>query len=63
MKAACMREVSSKAMIDKYDLPTGSTVRSVVADLTRRDILFRSEEGYRVYDRLFGFWLSEKGTP
>ena len=57
-----MREVSSKAMIDKYDLPTGSTVRSVVADLTRRDILFRSEEGYRVYDRLFGFWLSEKGS-
>lgn len=53
-----MAEVSSKKMLDKYDLPTGSTVRSVVADLTKRDILLKTDKGHRVYDRLFGEWLA-----
>lgn len=52
-----MAEVSSKKMLDKYELPTGSTVRSVVAELTGRDLLFKSDKGYSIYDRLFGEWL------
>ena len=55
-----MSEVSSKKMLDKYDLPTGSTVRSAVADLAERDLLSRSDEGYRAYDRLFGEWLKRE---
>ncbi len=55
-----MEKVSSKEMLVKYDLPTGSTVRSVVADLAMRDILLKTDQGYRVYDRLFSEWLARQ---
>lgn len=54
-------EVSSKAFVSKHALPAPSTVRSAVADLLKRDLLYRTAAGVRVYDRIFGEWLSEKG--
>lgn len=51
------KEISGKAMIDKYHLPVGSTIRSVVHDLENRNLVYKSSFGYSVYDRLFGMWL------
>jgi len=36
---------------------SASSVRSALADLTDRDIVYRSEAGYLIYERLFGAWL------
>lgn len=55
-----MSEPSSKAMIDKYGLPSGSTVRSVITDLLTRDLICKSEKGCSVYDKLFAQWLREQ---
>ena len=56
----CARDVSSRHFIDKHSLPAGSTVRYAVADLAEKDLLYRSPSGYRVYDRIFAQWLSQK---
>ena len=55
-----MAEPSSKAMIDKYGFPSGSTVRSVIADLLSRDLICKSDKGCSVYDKLFAQWLREQ---
>lgn len=40
---------------------SASSVRSALADLVSRDIVYHSSDGYEVYERLFGEWL--KGLP
>ena len=46
-----------KGCHDQYRLPAASSVRSTVSDLVDRNLIDRSAEGYRVYDRLFALWL------
>jgi len=36
---------------------SASSVRSALADLVARDIVYQSSGGYQVYERLFGEWL------
>ena len=36
---------------------SASSVRSALADLCARELVYRSESGYLVYERLFGEWL------
>ena len=55
-----VKEISGKALIDKYHLPVGSTVRSVAHELVNRNLLYKSPHGYSVYDRLFGVWLRRR---
>ncbi len=54
-------EVSGRDFIAKYDLPPPSTIRSVVSGLLARDLLYRTEAGVAVYDRIFGIWLAREG--
>ena len=52
-----VREISAKALIDKYHLPVGSTIRSLVRELVNRNLVYKSVSGYSIYDQLFGVWL------
>ncbi len=54
-------EVSGSDFIVKYNLPSPSTIRSVVSDLLSRDLLYRTEKGIVIYDRIFGIWLAYEG--
>ena len=36
---------------------SASSVRSALVDLVARDIVYRSSDGYQVYERLFDEWL------
>ena len=36
---------------------SASSVRSALGDLEARDIVYRSSDGYQVYEKLFGEWL------
>ena len=56
-KEGVVKEISGKAFIAKYDLPSPSTVRSAVENLVSRDLLYRDQRGYSVYDRIFAQWL------
>ena len=40
---------------------SASSVRSALADLLARDIVYRSPDGIQVYERLFAEWLRKQG--
>ena len=50
--------ISARDFISRHGLPAASTIRSAVAKLQERDLLYRSEQGFLVYDRFFGLWLT-----
>ena len=52
-----VKEISSKGMIDKYRLPAGSTIRSLIRELLNRNLVYKSIAGYSIYDQLFAEWL------
>ena len=41
----------------QHGFKSHSTVRSALSDLISNDLLYRSDCGYVVYDRLFGIWI------
>ena len=52
-----VKSISGGDFITRNALPAASTVRSAAAKLAERDLLYRSDAGYVVYDRFFGLWL------
>ena len=43
--------------IKKHDLPSTSTIKSVLETLQRKELIYRTEKGYIIYDRFFSLWL------
>ena len=52
-----VKEVLSGAFIARYGLTAASSVQSALARMLEEEILYRSTDGYIVYDRFFGQWL------
>ena len=52
-----VESISAGGFIRRNSLPSASTVRSAAAKLKERDLLYKTNAGYVVYDRLFGVWL------
>ena len=48
---------TGKAFLSGHSLGAASTVASAIENLVGRELLYKSENGYMVYDRLFGMWL------
>ena len=48
---------TGKGFLERHSLGAASTVASVVEALVEKELLYRTENGYVVYDRLFGEWL------
>ncbi len=44
--------------IKRYSLPTPSSVKSALEVLIDKDLVYRTPEGYIVYDRFMALWLS-----
>ena len=53
----CVTEPTSGEFLSRHGFKSHSTVRSALADLISNDLLYRSDRGYVVYDRLFGIWI------
>ena len=51
--------ISSGDFIRRNRLPAASTIRSAAAKLKERDLIYRTEGGYVIYDRFFGAWLGK----
>ena len=43
--------------IQKYELPSASSIKKVLDVLGEKEIIYHSPEGYMVYDRFFNLWL------
>ena len=51
------RGLMSGEFIERHRLAATSSVRSALKVLLDKDLVYRTETGYMVYDRLFGEWL------
>ena len=54
----CVASPTAGAFLSKHGLSSHSTVRSALRNLLDGDLLYQTDCGYVVYDRLFGIWLS-----
>lgn len=48
------------AFIQKYSLKAASSVSSALTSLVDKELVYRSPEGYAVYDRFLEIWLREE---
>lgn len=48
----------SKEFVRKYDLPTLSSIKKALEVLKEKDLIYQTPDGYIVYDRFMGLWLS-----
>ena len=51
------REVLSGSFLLRHRLAATSSVRSALKVLQKKDLIYRTENGWVVYDRIFGEWL------
>lgn len=54
----CVAAPTAGGFLSKHALPPHSTVRSALKNLLDGDLLYQTDRGYVVYDRLFDIWLS-----
>ena len=54
----CVASPTAGTFLSKYGFTSHSTVRSALKNLVDGDLLYQTDHGYVVYDRLFGIWLS-----
>ena len=59
-KAKKVKEPLSGEFISKYGLNATSSVRSALPRMLDEEIVYRSADGYMVYDRFFGQWLDAR---
>lgn len=52
-----VKEPLSGSFISKYSLNATSSVRNALRRMLEEEIIYRSTDGYMVYDRFFGQWL------
>lgn len=52
-----VREPGSNTFLQKHHLGAYSTVRSAIAALEEKELLYCEDGAYSVYDRFFGIWL------
>ena len=55
--AGVVSQPQSMDFIQHYSLPTASSVKSALEVLADKDLVYRTPEGYIVYDRFMGLWL------
>ena len=54
--------VLSQAFISSHHLPAASSMRLALKTLLQRELIYKQENDYIVYDRFFGMWLRKKTT-
>lgn len=56
-KEGCVREINAGEFIFKYNLKAASSVNTSLKKLVDKELVYKSSEGYIVYDRFMAIWL------
>lgn len=56
-KEGCVARPQGDEFIKRYSLPSASSVKTALDVLLDKDLAFRTEMGYIVYDHFFAVWL------
>ena len=59
-KAGCVREINSGNFITEYRLRAASSVNSALKRLIDREMVYKTADGYFVYDRFMAIWLRQQ---
>lgn len=51
-------EPTGKAFLKRHKLPSASSVKTALETLSDKELVYRLPDGYIVYDRFLGLWLS-----
>ena len=57
-KESLVKEPTSKDFLKRYALSSASSVQTALAALCDKELVYRLKDGYIVYDRFLGLWLS-----
>lgn len=57
-KEGTAKEPTGKEFLKKYSLSSASSVKTVLQTLTDKELVYRMNDGYIVYDRFLGLWLN-----
>jgi hypothetical protein len=58
-KEKIVTQINSGNFITKYRLKNASSISRALNKLTDNELIYKSEKGYRVYDRFFSLWLEK----
>lgn len=56
-KEGCVKEINSGEFISRHNLKAASSVNTSLKKLMANELIYRSTDGYIVYDRFMGIWL------
>lgn len=59
-KEGCVKEINAGEFISKYTLKAASSVNTSLKKLIDKEMVYKSPNGYIVYDRLLAIWLREQ---
>ena len=59
-KAKCIKEINSGEFISEYKLKAASSVNSALKKLISNELVYKTGEGYIVYDRFMAIYLREQ---
>lgn len=57
-QAGIVAQPQSSEFIKQHELPSASSVKSALDVLLDKDLVYHTPDGYIVYDRFLGLWLS-----
>lgn len=60
-KEGLVSSINSVAFISKYDLKATSSVNTIMEKLLEKEMVYRSEKGYILYDRFMAIWIRSSG--
>jgi hypothetical protein len=52
-------QINAGQFIAKYGLKNVSSITRALTKLLEKELIFKSEKGYSIYDRFLGIWLSK----
>ena len=53
-------EINAGSFIKKYNLKAASSVNTALSKLLKNEVVYKSENGYIIYDRLMSKWLGRQ---
>lgn len=56
-KEKCVESPMGNEFIKKYDLPSASSIKNALDTLLDKDLVYRDQSGYIVYDHFLEIWL------
>ena len=59
-KEKCVKEINAGNFISRHKLKAASSVNSALKNLIDKELIYKTPQGYIVYDRFMDLWLRQQ---